>query len=276
LTKLVSPFEETEYNEKSADLLLEIQKIINAVRDIKLGVKYHGLKRYEDEFKDKLGDTTDFIKSAEYFQFILAAYAIDKAVDFDHVISWDEGGVIQEIDSFMRFNSILCDNMRLIEIMRFDKNSPTSFSVLSHDLHVTQCDHEISKPQLSFIQKKIIQSILNLPKIESQRMALFISRIEDLVKRGVTHMTQTEFLREVIRNRDSNYYKPIITALIEAGYIRKIVLKRIIYVLDLRAKICYNCSHWEECSKAHWEAIKAGEWDINQAKECDSFELEKA
>ena len=57
-------------------------------------------------------------------------------------------------------------------------------------------------------------------------------------------MTQQEFLREIIMSRDSSYYRPIITALIEAGYIRKINTRPIHYVLDLEAKHYFNCRHF--------------------------------
>jgi len=244
LTKLVSPFEETEYDRRAEELLVEIQQIIEAVKDIRIDIGFTGLKQYESEFKDRLGDTSDFIKACEYFQYIIAAYVIDSIVDFDHIVSYITSGGTPSSDSLMRCHVIQCDIVREYEIMRSKNGSPAPISPISHSPHVTSCDNTITSHQLTSLQRQIIHSIVELPKVESQRMALYISRVEDHRNRGTITMTQRQFLREVIRSRDSSYYKPIITALIEAGYIRKINTRPIRYVLNLEARHYFNCRHF--------------------------------
>jgi hypothetical protein len=89
-------------------------------------------------------------------------------------------------------------------------------------------------------------------------------------------MSKKQFVREVLKTANAQYYLYVLSALQDAGLIRVISgsifgRRGELVVYDLKKRLCANCEHLQVCAaKAKKERRVL---DIWQAESCENFKL---
>jgi hypothetical protein len=259
-------YKQPRLSDKAAGLLVDLQAFIRCLNEYYFIFDPPDLTEFTDIVEREVWDELKQSVVQDYSYKLWVAEQLNR-LPFRELVS----SVSQSISESVNLPMILHDTI--------DDTCDTNMMVIPNKNPLRFSNDSIIESMIlnTTIIKPLISSVTGLKTVEEPEMAELIRRIEVKVSKGIILMPFMEFVTEILGTRNADWYRPRIKALEDAGKIKLIQISRKrIVVLDTTSEICYNCRHWDECSKDHREAIKAGEWDIYQAKQCDRFELEQA
>jgi len=143
-----------------------------------------------------------------------------------------------------------------------NKNSPSSFW--------------INVPNVSMLDDTlhfVVRSLQGIIDIADEVLNRCIQRINDFVsEKGRIVVRKREFVHEILKISNADYYKKVVTALEDMERVRTVILsnKKHYVVLDPKARICFNCSEFWNCYKANKHEFS----DLDPEEEMDCYVCE--
>jgi hypothetical protein len=237
-------FEDLEFNPEAAEQLAKIHRYLAAFKGWSIVVKNLNLAKYAKHVEKRVDDELKQGTVEEYVMKVLAAEVINSYFeDIIKIVSSQVSHVshnpVTSQRSFVMVCDDICDTMGPLVICDKNKNSGGCVKYITIDA-CDVCDELIVKYD---IIDNIIYHVTGLEGPAEKEMAELVDKVSRSTKK---FMLLSEFVREVLKTRNANWYRPRIVALEEGGYIRVVEHSgRKIVILDPNAKICGNCAKWD-------------------------------
>jgi hypothetical protein len=248
---------------EAAEILAQLQRMILWAKDKAFVVKGLGLGKYEKEIERRVSDENKQRAAAHYFLKLMAAEIVNVIATqlYKKSAAITPSQLSQELSQYVAAVSVtVCDSIydsmgQLVTCDRVKGHNLKYYLIdLSHkacDSDETICDKLTSELIAKYgILDNVIRNVAGVAQVEEPEMAQLVERIEALVERGRIVMSVRDFVVEVVRTRNAQWYRPRVIALEEAGRIRTLALgRRKFVILDPKARICGNCRKFatDEC-----------------------------
>jgi hypothetical protein len=235
-------FEDIEPSLEAAELLAKMHRQLSMLKGWSIVVKNMKLRKYAEYVERKVDDELKQGTVEEYVMKVLAAEVINS--HFDEIVkivsapSHITSSQQSHISPYVMVCDDIYDSIGQLVICDKNKNSGGCVKYITIDA-CDACDELIVKYD---IIDNIIAHVTGIEPIAEREMAELVGRLRRVTKKA---MLLSEFVREVLKTRNANWYRPRIVALEEGGYIRVVEHRgKKIVILDPEAKICGNCAKW--------------------------------